>query len=53
MRKRGSKLGKLVLDTGVIVEYLDEESPYADRVGKLYADVLGGKITAYVTPVTI
>ena len=47
------KADRLVLDTSVIVEYLDEESPYATEVEKLYADISRGRVRAYVPATTL
>jgi len=40
-----------VLDTSVIVEYLDEDSPYG--VEQLFDSLAAGAVRAYVTPVTL
>uniref|UniRef100_A0A7J3X6H3 Type II toxin-antitoxin system VapC family toxin n=1 Tax=Thermofilum pendens TaxID=2269 RepID=A0A7J3X6H3_THEPE len=40
-----------VLDTSVVVEYLDEGSPYG--VERLFDSLAAGALRAYVTPVTL
>ena len=41
------------MDTSVIVEYLDEDSPYADAVEALYWAILKGKVEAIIPVTTI
>ena len=37
----------------MIVEYIDEESPYLDTVEELYNGIVLGGVKAYVTPTTV
>jgi len=45
------KVRNLVFDTSVIVEYLNEDSPY--DVEKLFSAIISGSVKAYLTPVTL
>jgi predicted nucleic acid-binding protein len=42
---------ELVLDTSVIVEYINEDSPY--DVDRLFSAIFSGSIKAYLTPITL
>ncbi len=42
-----------VLDTSVIVEYIDEESPYSEAVEELYTGIVLGGTKVYIMPTTI
>ncbi len=42
------KSKRLVPDTSVIVEYLDEESPYIVNIEKLYTDIARGRVRVYI-----
>jgi len=44
---------RLVLDASVVVEYLDEESPYADRVERLYSAISSRRVEAIIPVTTI
>ena len=44
---------KFVVDTSVLAEYLDEESPYGDILERFFSDVRDGKFDAYLTHITI
>jgi len=46
-------LNSFVVDTSVLAEYLDEESPYNDLLERFYSDVRNGRFRAYITHVTI
>lgn len=45
------KNNKIVLDSSIIIEYLDEESPYKNKIEQLYNNILQRKIEAYI-PIT-
>lgn len=47
------KVKKYVLDTSVIVEYIDEESPYRDNLERLFDDIDNGSLKAYVSTMTL
>ncbi len=42
-----------VVDTSVLAEYLDEESPYRVLLDRFYDDIRAGRFHAYITHVTI
>ena len=42
-----------VVDTSVLAEYLDEESPYIAILERFFNDVRSGRFNAYVTHITI
>ena len=48
-----SNIISYVLDTSVIVEYIDEESPYRDKIENLFRRIATGKIRAYITTTTL
>ncbi len=45
--------GSYVLDTSVVVEYLDESSPFRLKVEEVYLAIGLGEIKAYLTPLTV
>ena len=47
------KVKHYVLDTSVIVEYIDEESPFKDKIESLFNALRTGHIRAYITSTTI
>ena len=47
------KNNKVVLDSSVIIEYLDEESPYKNKIEQLYNDILQKRIEAYIPMTTL
>jgi len=46
-------LSSYVVDTSVLAEYLDEDSPFSDLVEKFFRNVRGGKWRGYITHMTI
>lgn len=42
-----------VLDTSVVIEYIDQESKYRDKVEKLYRLIAQRRVKAYVSSVTL
>jgi len=44
---------RLVLDASVVVEYLDEESPCADRIERLYSAISSRRVEAIIPVTTI
>ena len=47
------KTEKIVLDTSVIAEYLDEESPYSAEIEELFQRIFEGKTEAYLPLTTV
>ena len=47
------KAEKIVLDTSVIAEYLDEESPYAAEIEALFQRIFEGEAKAYLPITTV
>lgn len=47
------KAEKVALDTSVIAEYLDEESPYAARIEELIQRIFESKVRAYLPSTTV
>ena len=47
------RVERLVVDTGVIVEYLDEESPYSGLVEELFEGIARGAVKAYLLVTTL
>jgi len=47
------KTEKIVLDTSVIAEYLDEESPYSAEIEELFQRIFEGKAEAYLPLTTV
>jgi predicted nucleic acid-binding protein len=46
-------LPKVVLDTSVIVEYIDRESEFQEQAAAIFAAILGGKLEALITHPTL
>ena len=46
-------LKRIVLDTGVLVEYIVERAPYRFKVGKLFEKAAEGMVSLYVSPITL
>ncbi len=46
-------MNSFVVDTSVLAEYLDEESPYRNLLERFYSDVRSGRFYGYITHVTI
>ena len=47
------KANSYVLDTSVIVEYLDEESLYREKIESLYKYIKDRRVTGYVSQATL
>lgn len=50
MKKRSLResLAKYVVDTGVLIEYIIETSPYRDVIDKLFGDALNKIVELYI-----
>ncbi len=44
---------RIVLDTGVLVEYIVKRAPYRHKVVKLFSDADGGNVRLFMSPITL